>query len=67
MVRKHPHMFLGSQIVVINKLDLAGAMEVSIDDLVADVRKLKPDIKVIITSCKTGAGVDQVAEALLAA
>ena len=28
MVRKHPHMFLGAQIVLINKIDLAAAMEV---------------------------------------
>ena len=30
MVRKHPHMFLGAEIVVINKIDLAQAMEVSV-------------------------------------
>jgi hydrogenase nickel incorporation protein HypB len=66
MVRKHPHMFLGSQIVVINKVDLADAMEVSVEALTNDVHQLKPDIKVIPTSCKTGAGIDQVAEALLA-
>ncbi len=65
-VRKHPHMFLGAQVVVINKTDLAGAMEVSVEELTADVHKLKPDIKVIPTSCKTGAGVDEVVEALLA-
>ena len=36
MVRKHPHMFLGAEIVVvINKIDLADAMEVSVEDLVA--------------------------------
>jgi hydrogenase nickel incorporation protein HypB len=66
MVRKHPHMFLGSQIVVINKIDLAEAMGVSVADLTNDVHKLKPDIKVIPTSCKTGAGVDEVVNALLA-
>ena len=65
-VRKHPHMFLGAQIVVINKTDLAAAMEVSVEALTADVHKLKPDIKVIPTSCKTGEGIDKVAEALLA-
>ena len=59
-------MFLGSQVVVINKIDLAGAMEVSVDQLIADVHALKPDIKVIPTSCKTGAGLDEVAETLLA-
>jgi hydrogenase nickel incorporation protein HypB len=63
-VRKHPHMFLGAQIVVINKIDLAAAMEVNVDTLAADVHKLKPDIKVIPTSCKTGAGVDEVAAAI---
>jgi hydrogenase nickel incorporation protein HypB len=65
-VRKHPHMFLGARIVVINKTDLAGAMEVSVEALTADVHKLKPDIVVIPTSCKTGAGIDEVAKALLA-
>ena len=66
MVRKHPHMFLGAQIVVINKIDLAAAMEVSVEDLARDVHTLKPDIKVIPTSCKTGEGLDEVAKALMA-
>ena len=66
MVRKHPHMFLGAQIVVINKIDMTKAMDVSVDDLVTDVHKLKPDIKVIPTSCKTGEGIEKVAAALLA-
>ena len=57
-------MFLGAQIVVINKIDLAAAMEVNVDTLAADVHKLKPDIKVIPTSCKTGAGLDEVAAAI---
>ena len=66
MIRKHPHMFLGAQIVVINKIDLAAAMEVSVDGLARDVHTLKPDIKVIPTSCKTGEGLDEVAKALMA-
>ena len=66
MVRKHPHMFRGAEIVVINKVDLAGAMEVSVEALTEDVHKLKPDIQVFATSCKTGAGLDSVAAAILA-
>jgi hydrogenase nickel incorporation protein HypB len=66
MVKKHPHMFLGADIVVINKLDLAEVMGVSIAELTRDVHTLKPDIKVIPTSCKTGAGINEVAAALLA-
>lgn len=65
MVRKHPHMFLGAEIVVINKIDLADAMEVNVEQLVRDVHTLKPDIRVIPASCKTGAGLDEIA-ALLA-
>jgi hydrogenase nickel incorporation protein HypB len=66
MVRKHPHMFLGAQIVVINKTDLAEAMEVNVEDLIRDVQTLKPDITIIPTSCRTGVGLNDVATALLA-
>ncbi len=66
MVRKHPHMFLGAQLVVINKIDLAEAMEVSVEQLIEDVHALKPGLKVIPTSCKRGTGLDEVAETLLA-
>jgi hydrogenase nickel incorporation protein HypB len=66
MVRKHPHMFLGAEVVVINKTDLAEVMGVSVSDLTNDVHKLKPDIKVIPTSAKTGAGLDELEKALLA-
>jgi hydrogenase nickel incorporation protein HypB len=66
MVRKHPHMFLGAQFVVVNKIDLAEAMGVSVAELAEDVHKLKPDITVIPTSCKTGEGLDDVMAALLA-
>jgi hydrogenase nickel incorporation protein HypB len=66
MVRKHPHMFLGADVVVVNKTDLASAMEVSVDDLIADVHKLKPDIRVIPTSCKNGIGLDELTTSLLA-
>jgi len=66
MVRKHPHMFLGAQLVVVNKIDLAEAMGVSVAELAQDVHKLKPDITVIPTSCKTGDGLDDVTAALLA-
>jgi len=51
---------------VINKTDLAEIMDVSVEALTRDVHTLKPDIKVIPTSCKTGAGLREVAETLLA-
>jgi len=51
---------------VINKVDLAAAMEISIENLTRDVHTLKPDIQVIPTSTRTGAGLDEFAAALLA-
>ncbi len=66
MVRKHPHMFLGAQLVVINKIDLAEVMEVSVEELIKDVHTLKPDLKVIPTSCKKGTGLDEVVDFLVA-
>jgi hydrogenase nickel incorporation protein HypB len=65
-VRKHPHMFLGADVVVINKVDLVEAMQVKVEDLTRDVHTLKPDIKVIPTSCKDGTGLEAVADVLLA-
>lgn len=62
MVKKHPHMFLGADIVVINKIDLAEVMGVRVEQLASDVHTLKPDIRVIPASCKTGAGLDEIAE-----
>ena len=59
-------MFLGADLVVINKVDLAAAMEVSVNDLIADVHKLKPDIEVVPTSCKNGLGLDKLTTSLLA-
>jgi hydrogenase nickel incorporation protein HypB len=58
MVKKHPHMFLGADVVVITTIKA--------EQLACDVHTLKPDIKVIPTSCKTGAGMDEVAAAVLA-
>ncbi|HYY28012.1 MAG TPA: hydrogenase nickel incorporation protein HypB [Chthoniobacterales bacterium] len=65
MVRKHPHMFLGADVVVVNKVDLAPAMEVSVAGLSADVHRLKPEVKVIPTSCKSGTGLEDLTTALL--
>lgn len=66
MVKKHPHMFLGADVVVINKIDLAEAMGIKAEQLARDVHTLKPDIKVIPTSCKTGEGLDEIAAEVLA-
>jgi hydrogenase nickel incorporation protein HypB len=64
MVRKHPNMFLGARLVVLNKQDMEGVMGVDCDALVADLHRLKPDIRVHRTSCRTGEGLDDLAAAV---
>ena len=64
MVVKHPLIFLSSDIAVINKTDLAKAMEVNPDKLAEEAKKINPRIRVVKTSMKTGEGVEEVIEAL---
>ena len=64
MVVKHPFIFMDADVVVINKIDLASAMDVNVENLKADVKRINPNAKVAFTNCRTGDGVDQVIEAL---
>jgi hydrogenase nickel incorporation protein HypB len=64
MVLKHPMMFLGADVVAINKIDLADAMGVSPTKLMADVAKLNSKSATVGTSCKNGVGVEKIVEAL---
>lgn len=64
MVRKHPDLFRGARLVVINKQDLADAVEVDCLALARDVHRLKPDLPVVVASCRTGRGLGAVATIL---
>lgn len=64
MVVKHPFIFIDAQVVVINKMDLAEAMEVNLKGLESDVLRVNPRARVVFTNCRSGEGVDGVVEAL---
>jgi hydrogenase nickel incorporation protein HypB len=64
MVVKHPFIFMDADVVAINKVDLASAMSVDVKNLEKDVKQINPRAKVVATNCRTGEGVDRVAEAL---
>ena len=64
MVVKHPFIFMDADVVVINKIDLASAMDVNVENLKADVKKINPRAKVVPANCRTGEGLDDVIEAL---
>lgn len=59
-VEKHPIIFQTSDVVVINKVDLADAVGADADKMVNDAKQLNPNIKVIKSSLKQGTGLDEI-------
>ncbi|MFB6153893.1 MAG: hydrogenase nickel incorporation protein HypB [Halodesulfurarchaeum sp.] len=64
VVNKHPLLFQAADLAVINKTDIADAVDADLDRMTADVDRVAPDIPVLETSAKTGAGLDALATAL---
>jgi len=64
MVLKHPLMFQGCQLLVINKIDLAEVMGVDPDKLASQAKDLNPSIKVVKTCLRNGTGIAQIVETL---
>lgn len=64
MVIKHPFIFTDADVAVINKIDLAKAMQVDIKKLEKDVKAINPNAQVAFTNCRTGEGINTVIEAL---
>lgn len=63
-VRKHPYIFMDANVVAVNKIDLAKAMEVKVETLLQDVKTLNQGCKAVATSAKTGEGIENLIEAL---
>ncbi|WP_458456796.1 hydrogenase nickel incorporation protein HypB [Methanobrevibacter sp.] len=63
-VEKHPIIFQTSDVVVINKVDLADAVGADADKMVSDAQKLNPNVKVIKSSLKEGLGLDEIITAI---
>lgn len=59
-VEKHPIIFQTSDVVVINKIDLADAVGADADKMVADAQKLNPNVKVIKSNLKESVGLDEI-------
>jgi hydrogenase nickel incorporation protein HypB len=65
MIKKHPLTIKHADVIVINKIDLADALEFDIDALVRDIREVDADIPVYRVSSKTGEGIDDLVKELL--
>jgi hydrogenase nickel incorporation protein HypB len=60
MVRKHPKIFAQTDLVVVNKVDLAAAVGVDPQRLVVDYATINPHGRIVLTEAKSGRGVDEV-------
>ncbi|UCH32892.1 MAG: hydrogenase nickel incorporation protein HypB [Candidatus Bathyarchaeota archaeon] len=65
MVVKHPFIFMEADIVAINKIDLVAAMDVDLDQLKTDIKKINRKTKIVLTDCRRSVGIDKVVEALM--
>jgi len=62
VVEKHPMLFKKSDIAVINKIDLKERLGTNVEKMIADAKKINPEIEVITTSAKTGENIDKLME-----
>lgn len=63
-VEKHPLIFQGSDLIVINKIDLAEAVGADTEKMIADAKALNPDVEVIKSNLKDGEGLDEIIAAI---
>ena len=63
-VEKHPLIFKGADLVVINKVDLAEAVGADANKMVDDAKRLNPDVKIIKSSLKEGIGLEEIIDAI---
>lgn len=64
-VEKHPMIFLTADLCIINKVDIADAVNANVEKMANDAKRINPRADVIKTSFKKGDGVDEVIEWIL--
>ncbi|MDD1719088.1 MAG: hydrogenase nickel incorporation protein HypB [Methanoregulaceae archaeon] len=66
VVNKHPMMFRGCDIGVINKVDLAPFVGADLDRMERDMHRYHPGMKVFRTNLKSGMGVPDLLDEIIA-
>jgi hydrogenase nickel incorporation protein HypB len=64
VVRKHPLLFQACDATVVNKIDIADAVDADLDTMEGDVGDIAPDMPVFRTSAKVDDGIDALASFL---
>lgn len=61
---KYPTIFNSADIAVISKLDLAAATEINLQELAKNISSVRPGIRILSVSAKSGQGMDELAQLL---
>ncbi|MCS7364719.1 MAG: hydrogenase nickel incorporation protein HypB [archaeon GB-1867-035] len=61
---KHPVTVMNCDVIVINKYDLVEVMEVDVERMISDARRINPKAPIVLTSAKTNYGIDNLAKIL---
>ncbi len=56
--KKYPVMFHAVDVVLLNKIDLIQYSDVSLEELITNVKEVNPSAKIFPISCRTGEGID---------
>jgi hydrogenase nickel incorporation protein HypB len=56
---KHPISTKVSDIIVINKIDLAKSVGINIDNMVRSAKEINPKAPIVLASAKTGEGIEE--------
>jgi hydrogenase nickel incorporation protein HypB len=62
---KYPLMFRACELAIVNKIDLLPHVDVDLDALLANLQAVHPGISWLLTSARTGEGVDALRDWLL--
>lgn len=54
---KYPHMFRASEVVLVNKLDLAPHVDFDAERMAANIAAVNPEAKIFLLSARTGEGM----------
>jgi len=55
---KYPAMFRRSRVMVINKIDLLGTSDFSVERVRENATRINPELEIFETSCRTGKGLE---------
>ena len=64
MVRKHPKIFAQTDILVLNKIDLADAVGVDPQRIIGDYSRINPHGRAVLTDARHRTGIDDLLETL---